>query len=88
MDEEGPYDYTIHTYWEKLVADYLRITVLEVEQLNYLDYLVYRRDAFIFETSKTEQGRKYLENAYRLEQTSMSKDSRSKLREMFGRNSS
>lgn len=85
MDTEGSYDYPIHTYWEKLVADYLRISVLEVEQLDYLDYLIYRRDAFIFETSKTEHGREYLENAYRLEQTNMTKDSRAKLREMFGK---
>ena len=67
------------------MADYARISLPEVEQLDYLDYLIYRRDAFIFETSKTEHGRKYLENAYRLEQTKMSKGSRSKLREMFGK---
>ena len=66
------------------MADYLRISVLEVEQLDYLDYLVYRRDAFIYETGKTEQGREYLANAYRLEQTYMTKGSRAKLREMFG----
>lgn len=43
--------------------------MLEVEELNYIDYLIYRRDAFIWQMSKTEEGTKYLDNAYRLEQT-------------------
>lgn len=58
--------------------------MLEVEKLDYIDYLIYRRDAFIYETSKTERGREYLENAYRLEQTTMNAGSREKMRELFG----
>jgi len=59
---------------------------LDVESLDYLDYLRYRRDAFIHKLSETEAGREYLENALRLEQTSLSKSDRSRLRDLFGVN--
>ena len=44
--------------------------MLEIEELDYIDYLILKRDAFIYKQSQTEHGREYLENAYRLEQTS------------------
>lgn len=56
-----------------------------MEDLDYLDYLVYRRDAFIHRLNQSEAGREYLVNAYRLDQTSMTKESKGKLREMFGK---
>ena len=68
-----------------MTADYLRLSVLEVEDLDYLDYLVYRRDAFIHRLNQSEAGREYLVNAYRLDQTSMTKESKGRLREMFGK---
>ena len=43
--------------------------MLEIEGLDYIDYLQLKRDAFIYKQSQTEYGREYLENAYRLEQT-------------------
>lgn len=55
--------------------------MLEVEDLDYIDYLIYRRDAFIYFLSQTEDGEEYLDNAYRLEQTSPDKKS---LRREFG----
>lgn len=55
--------------------------MLEVENLDYLLYLRYRRDGFIHELNKTEKGREYLANAYRMEQT---KPDRKTLRENFG----
>lgn len=51
--------------------------MLDVNELDYIDYLTYRRDAFIYKQSQTEHGREYLENAFRLEQT---KPDRQKLR--------
>lgn len=51
--------------------------MIEVNELDYIDYLIYRRDAFIYKQNQTEHGREYLENAFRLEQT---KPDRSKLR--------
>ena len=56
--------------------------MIEVEQLDYIDYLQYRRDAFIYQMSKTETGQEYLDNAYRLEQT---KPDRKALREKYGK---
>ena len=56
--------------------------MLEVDQLDYIDYLQYRRDAFIYRLSQTEKGQEYLDNAYRLEQV---KPDRKALRENFGK---
>ena len=52
-----------------MVAEYTGLNFLEVGELDYLQYLIWRRDAFIFWLSKTEKGTKYLDNAWRLEQT-------------------
>ena len=59
-----------------------------MESLDYLDYLRYRRDAFIHKLNETEAGREYLANAHRLEQTSLSGAGRSRLRELFGASAS
>lgn len=56
--------------------------MIEVDQLDYIDYLQYRRDAFICRMSQTEKGQEYLDNAYRLEQI---KPDRESLRENFGK---
>lgn len=56
--------------------------MIEVDQLDYIDYLQYRRDAFIYRMSQTEKGQEYLDNAYRLEQT---KPDRKRLREKYGK---
>lgn len=56
--------------------------MLQVEELDYIDYLIYRRDAFIWRMSQTEKGTEYLNNAYRLEQT---EPDRKALRDKFGR---
>ncbi|RKI94374.1 hypothetical protein D7V94_01750 [Parablautia intestinalis] len=49
--------------------EYTGLNVNEIEELEYIDYLQYRRDAFIHEMNKTEEGREYLENALMLTQT-------------------
>lgn len=38
--------------------------MLEVQELNYLDYLLYKRDAFIYRMSQTEKGQEYLDKAW------------------------
>jgi hypothetical protein len=40
-----------------------------VGQLNYLEFLTYRRDAFIHKLNQTDAGKEYLDNAWRMEQT-------------------
>ena len=64
------------------MASYTGLSMPDVEELDYIDYLTYRRDAFIYRMSQTEEGEKYLKNAWRLEQT---KPDRGKLREKFGK---
>ena len=38
--------------------EYTGLNVNEIEELEYIDYLQYRRDAFIHEMNKTEEGRR------------------------------
>lgn len=64
------------------MADYAGLSLLEVRALDYVQYLTWRRDAFIHMLSRTEEGQKYLDNAWRMEQT---EPDRPKLREKFGR---
>ena len=64
-----------------MVSRYTGLNMIEVENLDYLEYLAYRRDAFIYKLSQTEKGREYLSNAYRLEQTAPDRKS---LRDQFG----
>lgn len=72
--------YIVESIGEKRVAEYLRISMLEVDELDLVSYLFYLREAVIYNNSQTEEGREYLRNANRLEQTS---PDRKKLREKF-----
>jgi hypothetical protein len=65
-----------------MVSQYTGLTIIEVEDLDYIDYLQYRRDAFISRLSQSEKGLEYLDNAYRIEQT---EPDRKNLREQFGK---
>ena len=64
------------------MADYVGLNFLEVGALDYLTYLTWRRDAFIFKWSQSEKGREYLDNAWRMEQT---KPDRIALRNKLGK---
>lgn len=50
--------------------------------LDYLQYLLWRRDAFIHMLSRTEAGQEYLDNAWRMEQTAPDREA---LRRKFAR---
>lgn len=65
-----------------MVAEYTGLNMLQVEELDYIDYLVYRFDAFVYSLKATEKGREYLDNAWRIEQTAPDKK---RLREQFGK---
>jgi hypothetical protein len=45
-------------------------------------YLFYMREAFIYNMNQTKDGREYLENCWRMEQT---QPERKKLREKYGK---
>lgn len=65
-----------------MVSEYSGLNMIEVENLDIVAYLVYRRDAFIYKMSQTEKGREYLQNAYRLE---LVEPDRKSLRDQFGK---
>lgn len=51
------------------MADYAGLSLIEVGRLDYVQYLIWRRDAYIYMLSRTEAGQEYLDNAWRMEQT-------------------
>ena len=65
-----------------MVSEYSGLNMIEVENLDIVAYLIYRRDAFIYKMSQTEKGREYLQNAYRLE---LIEPDRKSLRDQFGK---
>lgn len=67
--KQGGHQYTTATEWEKLVADYAGISLIEAGDLDYLTFLTYRRDAYIHKLEQTEAGQEYLDNCWRMEQT-------------------
>ena len=66
------------------MAEYAGLSLLQVRELNYVQYLIWRRDAYIHMLSRTEAGQEYLDNAWRMEQT---KPDRAGLRKKLGKNS-
>lgn len=65
----GHHKYTTTSWWQHLVAQYAGISLLQVRELDYLQYLIWRRDAYIHWLSGFEKGQEYLDNAWRMEQT-------------------
>ena len=64
------------------MAAYTGLSFHEIGKLNYIEYLTYRRDAFIQHLNQTEKGQEYLDNAWRWEQT---KPDRAALRRKLGK---
>ena len=79
-DKAGGHKYRIASWYKRLVSEYTGLNFHQVGQLNYVQYLAYRRDAFIHHLSQTEKGQEYLDNAWRMEQT---KPDRAALRKKF-----
>ena len=57
----------------------------QIGELNYVTFLEYRRDAFITRYRETEAGREYLNNAWRMEQTTPDREG---LRKKLGKEAS
>lgn len=63
------------------MAEYAGLSLLQVRELDYLQYLTWRRDAYIYRLSQTEAGQEYLDNAWRMGQTEPDREAlRRKLR--------
>lgn len=80
-DNKGGHQYNAPTWFKHLVSIYTGLTFEQIKKLNYIEFLQYRRDAFINWLNQSEGGREYLDNAWRMEQT---KPDRAKLRRKFG----
>lgn len=78
----GRHDYKNSTWERRLVSEYTGLDFFQVGQLDYGLYLLWLRDAFIYSLNRTEEGREYLDNAWRLEQT---EPDRPKLRRLTGK---
>ena len=65
-----------------MVAEYTGLNLLQVRELDSVQYLIWRRDAFIHKLSQTEAGQQYLDNAWRMEQT---QPDRKRLRKKLGK---
>lgn len=80
-DSRGGHGFEVSSFWRKLVADYARLSLVDVGHLDYIQYLQWRRDAYIHRLEQTAEGQTYLENAWRMCQTD---PDRSKLRDRVG----
>ena len=78
----GDHDYINFSWGRQLVSAYTGLTFHEVGQLDYGTFLLWRRDAYIAGLNRTEAGRQYLAECWRMEQT---QPDRRKLRRYFGK---
>lgn len=78
----GRHNYINTTWGTHLVSVYSGLNFHEVGQLDYGTYLLWLRDAYINSLNQTEEGREYLDNAWRMEQT---KPDRAALRRKVGK---
>lgn len=65
----GRHNYINTTWGRRMVSEYSGLDFHQVGQLDYGTYLLWLRDAYIHRLSQTEEGREYLDDAWRLEQT-------------------
>lgn len=72
----------MNTLEEKVISEYTGYNFKDIEELDIFEYWLYLRDAVIYNYMKTDAGREYLENCWRIEQTS---PDRKKLREKLGK---
>ncbi len=73
--------FSITTQQEKIVAEYAGISLLDVFELDVFSYWSLLHDAVVYGNAQTEEGRKWLKNAWRLTQT---EPDRQKLHEKYG----
>lgn len=70
------------TWWKHLVSEYTGLNFYEIDRLELIQYLTWRRDAYIYMLTRTEAGQEYLDDCWRLEQTKPDRDA---LRRKFGK---
>jgi len=78
--EEGHYE--VNTIEEKIVSEYTGYNFDRIDELEVFEFWLLLRDAIIYRYMQTEEGRKYLDNCWRIEQT---KPQREALRKKVGK---
>lgn len=81
--EDDSYSFDILTQTDKAVADYANMKITDVLNLKYIDYLILRKDAYVYKLSQTEKGKDYLEQCYCFASEEPDRES---LRKQFGGN--
>ncbi len=67
------------------MIDYTGLNLWEVQEMDLDVYLFMVREAFIYYTSRTKEGREYLENCWRMTQTKPDREAlRAKLKNKRG----
>lgn len=61
--------YKLLTRGEKQVMDYTGLSLLDIQEMDLDVYLFLMREGYIYDLSQTEEGREYLDNCWRVEQT-------------------
>ena len=79
-NDEG--HYKVNTVEEKMVCDYTGFNFDRLDDMCVFEYWLLLRDAVIHGHMQTEEGRKYLNNCWRITQTA---PNRKKIREKMGR---
>lgn len=69
MTEKWQQYFQLNTSELRLISKYSGLNFNEVLDLQYSDYLLYKKDAWIDSWNKTEEGREFLKNLWRLQQT-------------------
>lgn len=74
--------YIVSSGEAKIIADYLNMSVIDVDNLDIVAYRKFLRDAVIYNNMQTKEGRDWLDNAWILEQD---KPDRKALRNRYGK---
>jgi cbb3-type cytochrome oxidase subunit 1 len=59
----------VNTIEEKIVSEYTGYNFAQLEELNVFEYWLFLHDAVIHNCMQTTEGKEYLENCWRMEQT-------------------
>ena len=65
-----------------MASDYSKISFLEIDELNVFEFWALVHDGYIYNLMQTQEGQKYLEDCWRLNQKN---PERSKLKRKFGK---
>lgn len=80
-ENEGP-KYEIITYAERLICSHTNLNIMQLDDLDIVEFALYLRDAYIIKCYQTKEGKEYLDKCYRIAQT---EPDNKRLQEKFGK---